>query len=188
MIQGPGNIKHLSAAVTVAQLTPAAGANGTASPRDNNDSAARLEKIEKLVASVVGIQTNRGDVITVQEFPFQNPLAADLTRHIEVQQRQEFFWNLARNLGYPALALAILFVFARAFKRTSNEDLSLGLPLGRLGAHGNGAGHQFGFGENGEDEDEVVTVQVLNQLIKENPQNMTNAIRTWLTRGATPPK
>jgi len=28
-----------------------------------------------------------------------------------------------------------------------------------------------------------VTVDVLNQLIRENPQNMTQAIRSWMTRG-----
>ena len=29
----------------------------------------------------------------------------------------------------------------------------------------------------------AVTVDVLNQLIRENPQNMTQAIRSWMTRG-----
>jgi hypothetical protein len=29
----------------------------------------------------------------------------------------------------------------------------------------------------------VVTVDVLNQLIRENPDNMTQAIRGWMTRG-----
>ena len=28
----------------------------------------------------------------------------------------------------------------------------------------------------------VVTVDVLNQLIRENPANMTQAVRTWLTK------
>jgi hypothetical protein len=28
----------------------------------------------------------------------------------------------------------------------------------------------------------VVTVDVLNQLIKENPDNMTQAIRNWMAR------
>ena len=32
----------------------------------------------------------------------------------------------------------------------------------------------------------VVTVEVLNQLVRENPANMTGAIRAWLGRG-TPP-
>ncbi len=29
----------------------------------------------------------------------------------------------------------------------------------------------------------VVTVEVLNQLIRENPANMTQAVRSWLGRG-----
>jgi hypothetical protein len=29
----------------------------------------------------------------------------------------------------------------------------------------------------------VVTVDLMNQLIRENPQNMTQAIRGWMTRG-----
>jgi hypothetical protein len=29
----------------------------------------------------------------------------------------------------------------------------------------------------------VVSVDVFNRLIKENPANMTQAVRAWLTRG-----
>jgi flagellar M-ring protein FliF len=190
LIQAPGAIKRLSAAVTVAQTPLVTGPNGVPLPRDTNE-VARLEKIEKLVSSVVGIDLTRGDQITVQELPFSNPVAAELTRSLDVQQKHDFYWTLARNLGYPALALGILLGFVRAFKRTSNDDIPIGVPVGRMGAHGgngNGNGNHFGFGEDGESGDEVVTVQVLNQLIKENPQNMTNAIRAWLTRGAPPPK
>jgi hypothetical protein len=32
----------------------------------------------------------------------------------------------------------------------------------------------------------VVTVDVLNRLIKENPSNMTQAIRNWMDNGRTP--
>jgi hypothetical protein len=31
----------------------------------------------------------------------------------------------------------------------------------------------------------VVTVDVLNRLIKENPSNMSQAIRDWMSRGPT---
>ena len=33
---------------------------------------------------------------------------------------------------------------------------------------------------------DTVTVEVLNRLIKENPQNMTQAIRTWLQDNSKP--
>ena len=34
----------------------------------------------------------------------------------------------------------------------------------------------------------VVTVEVLNQLIRENPANMTQAVRSWLGRAKTKTK
>jgi hypothetical protein len=30
----------------------------------------------------------------------------------------------------------------------------------------------------------VMTADMMNQLMKENPNNMTHALRTWMTRGA----
>ena len=30
----------------------------------------------------------------------------------------------------------------------------------------------------------VMTADMMNQLMKENPANMTHALRTWMTRGA----
>jgi hypothetical protein len=90
-------------------------------------------------------------------------------------------------VAYPALALGILVLFVRMFRRTSSEEIPLGVPVGRMGAHlgngnGNGNGRQHDLGK-GDNDSEVVTVEVLNQLIKENPQNMTQAIRSWLNRG-----
>ena len=45
----------------------------------------------------------------------------------------------------------------------------------------NGNGHKHTF----EGEPGVVTVDVLNRLIKENPTNMTQAIREWMNKGRT---
>jgi len=72
------------------------------------------------------------------------------------------------------------------------------VPVNRLAMHvgnghgnghsnGNGNGHHHGLEPRPEPASGVVTVEVLNQLIKENPQNMTQAIRAWLDRGETPP-
>jgi hypothetical protein len=45
--------------------------------------------------------------------------------------------------------------------------------------HGNGHGRS----KNGSNGSGVVTVDVLNQLIRENPANVTQAVRSWLARG-----
>ena len=79
----------------------------------------------------------------------------------------------AWKLAYPALAIGILFMFFRMLKNTKTDDIPLGIPIG----NGNGNGH-FSKPTSG-----VVTVEVLNQLIRENPANMTQAVRAWMTRG-----
>jgi len=50
--------------------------------------------------------------------------------------------------------------------------------------NGNGNGHGHGFKLDPFDAPPgVVTVEVLNRLIKENPANMTQAIRDWMSKG-----
>jgi hypothetical protein len=53
--------------------------------------------------------------------------------------------------------------------------------------NGNGNGHGTRFPDYSlEPQPGVVTVDVLNRLIKDNPNNMTQAIREWMNRGHTP--
>lgn len=181
--QVAGGIKRLSAAVTVAQQVKMTGTTRELVKRD----PAELKKIEGIARAVLGIDATRGDEISVEEMPFNDQFATEVTRNLETQEKRDLWWSVGKNVAYPALALGILFLFVRTFKRTSSEEIPLGVPVGRMGAHlgngnGHGNGHQFELG-NGENGNDVVTVEVLNQLIKENPQNMTQAIRSWLNRG-----
>ena len=185
ILQAAGGIKRLSAAVTVAARVEGTGAARKMVARTPEE----LEKLRRIVGNVLGTDTTRGDQITVEELPFNDQLATEVTRTLEIQERREFWWSLARNLAYPALAIGVLLVFLRLFKRTAREDLALGIPAGRQaagGGNGNGHGLRPLYGErDGESAPEVVTVEVLNQLIKENPQNMTQSIRAWLDRGSS---
>jgi hypothetical protein len=128
--------------------------------------------------------------------PFNDQFATEVAHRLETQERRDFWWVLARDLAYPALGVGILFFFLRLFRRTSSEELHAGALGGRLPMHlgnghsngnGNGNGHHPGLGLRPEPANAIVTVEVLNQLIKENPQNMTQAIRAWLDRDETPP-
>jgi flagellar biosynthesis/type III secretory pathway M-ring protein FliF/YscJ len=142
--------------------------------------------------NVLGTDTVRGDQITVEELPFNDQFATEVTRNLETQERRDLWWTIARNVAYPALALGVLFVFIRLFKRASGEGIPIGIPVGRLPlgvGNARGQGHPPVFAERaGQSGPETVTAEVLNQLIKENPQNMSQAIRTWLGRGSTPSK
>lgn len=107
--------------------------------------------------------------------PFSETSSIAFTQQFEQQDKKQFWLDLAQKCIYPALALGVVFMFWRSFKRTKADDIAIGVPVG----NGNGNGHLLKPGASG-----PVTVEVLNQLIRENPANMTQAVRSWMTRGA----
>jgi flagellar M-ring protein FliF len=181
-----GGIKRLSVAVTVA-----AAMEGTGKDRKVvNRTTEEIDKLRRIVTSAVGIQTGaantRGDDVTLEELPFNDSFATEMTHELDVQQKHDMWWNLARSAGYPALGLIALLMLFRIFKRTPIQDIPIGVPVGRLMANGNGHSNGNGNGHHKMEGDPgVVTVEVLNRLIKENPTNMTQAIRDWMNKGRT---
>jgi flagellar M-ring protein FliF len=188
-----GGIKRLSVAVTVAARSEGTGADRKVVPRTQEE----IDKLRRIVTTACGVETGndntRGDAITLEELPFNDQFAADLTHELDTQQKHDMWINLARNATYPALGVIALFVLLRIFKRTPVQDIPIGVPVGRLMAangnsHSNGNGNGNGNGHKlapFEAEPGVVTVDVLNRLIKENPTNMTQAIREWMNKGRT---
>jgi flagellar M-ring protein FliF len=179
LIQGAGGVERISAAVFVAQRSEGDGAERKAVPR----SAEELQKLRRIVQSALGIVENdpvRSDEITLEEMAFNTQPAVDLTRQMQVQERWEYWFQLAQRLVLPAAGLIALLLFRRSFRKVKPQDITLGLPLD----HASSNGHQPGNGarKNG-NTPAVVTVDVLNQLIRENPASMTQAVRTWMNRG-----
>ncbi len=185
-----GGLKRVSAAVFVAAKYEGTGADRKPITRSKEE----MEKLRRVVQSALGIQlgenASRQDEITLEEMPFNDQPLIDMTQQLDSQEKKQFWFDLAQKLIYPALALGILFIFFRTLKKSAPQNIPLGIPLSELegmasgSGNGNGNGHKNGDGRNGKDS-EVVTVEVLNQLIRENPTNMTEALRSWMTRGNT---
>jgi flagellar M-ring protein FliF len=189
VIQSAGGVKRVSAAVTIASRFEGQGTERKAAPRTPED----LEKLRRIVQSALGIQTGaentRGDQITLEELPFNDQFASEMTRDLDQQQKHQMWWDLARGAIYPALGVVALLVLFTIFKRTPVQEIPIGVPVGRLVGQkngGNGNGHGRGQADwTREAQPGVVTVDVLNRLVKENPANMTQAIREWLNKGRT---
>ena len=187
ILQGAGGIKRLSAAVTVAAQYEGTGADRKVVPRTP-------EELENSSASSAA----RWDTD-------YNPRRPNHSRRTALQRP-------VRNRGHPhsrhpgtagllvdprpqcrsipALALVDpgdLFAHVQgALPLTISPSAFLSAPAaGHGNGNGNGNGHRPGYAALGQAKTrQVVTVEVLNQLIKENPQNMTQAIRSWLDRGS----
>jgi flagellar biosynthesis/type III secretory pathway M-ring protein FliF/YscJ len=99
--------------------------------------------------------------------PFNETFGSEVSQQIDQQQKHQLFWDMGKNAGYVLLALVILFIFLRTLKRTPAELVTVQNNGSRRGSNGHGEGG-------------VVTVEVLNRLLRENPDNMTEAVRGWM--------
>ena len=100
-----------------------------------------------------------------------------MTQQLDQQEKRQVWLDLAQKLIYPALALGIIFAFWRMFQKAKTEEIRLGFPSGSRQRPTATAMPRYVMPGKG-----VVTVEVLNQLIRENPANMTQAVRSWLGR------
>lgn len=170
MMQTPGSVKRISAAVFVAANVKMDGTNRVVSTRTPEE----MLKIKRVVQGALGIQegpdASRPDQITIEEIAFNEEPAMEIAKQIDQQQKKDFWWDLAKAAIYPVLGVVVLFVFWRTFKSTPLDNVGAGGVAG-----GAGGGRVLRPGDS-----DVVTVEVLNQLIRENPHNMTQAIRSWM--------
>ncbi|HUI06970.1 MAG TPA: flagellar basal-body MS-ring/collar protein FliF [Verrucomicrobiae bacterium] len=165
VLQAPGGLKRVTAAVFVAAKTEGTGADRKPVPRTPDE----MEKLRKIVQSALGLQPNdalRKDEITLEEMPFNDNFGADIAQQMTKQQNRALWWEIGRNAGYVLLTLGILFLFLRLFKKTAAETAAVAAPLENNG--------------HARAEEGIVTVDVLNRLIRENPANMNQAVRTWV--------
>ncbi len=180
IVQQAGSIKRMTASVMINTRYEGAGAGRKAVPR----SPAELDKLKGIVRTALGIQSEpdgtRRDEITLEEIAFNELPLLEVNQKLEREHQVHFWMSLARRLAYPALAVGILFVFLRAFRNTTVENIPIGVPVGELDANGQLTGNWTSNGKP-----RVVTVEVLNQLVKENPRNVSHALRAWLSGSPT---
>ena len=179
ILQAPGTLKRLSAAVFVNLRYEGEGVARKATPRTPEE----LEKLKRIVQSTLGIQMDpagtRKDEITLEEMPFNEQFAAEMTKQLKKEETLQTVFTILRNLGYPLLGLVALMIFFKTLKKTSVENIPVGLPYDEA-LMAEGAENVKWPGQKRRSE--TVTVGVLNQLMKENPDNMSLALRNWINR------
>lgn len=179
-VQVAGGLKRITAAVSVAQGYEGKGADRKLVARSPED----MEKLRRIVSSALGTDSTRGDSVALEELPFNDTFATDVTSQLNTQQKQDFWITLGQNLMYPALGVGAFLLLLRLFKQTPVQEIPVGVPVGKLAGMAHSASVQEKISQIARDsQPQVVTVEVLNRLIKDNPNNMTSAIRDWMSRG-----
>jgi flagellar M-ring protein FliF len=166
----PGSTKRISAAVFIPIEYTGEGTNRVAAPR----SPAEMDKLRRGIEAALGIvkrgEAGRVDELTVEEIAF--------------------WTEIARESLFPLLGIGVLFLLWRTFQKTGVDEIPIGIPIGAATPEGGqmggmGGGMRGGPGmESEEVQPFVMTADMMNQLMRENPNNMTHALRTWMGRGA----
>lgn len=183
-ILNAGGIKRLSAAVFIAQKLEGEGKDRKPVARTDDE----MQKLKRIVQSAVGIVENdpaRKDEITLEQLPFNEQPAIELSQRLEKDGTRQFYWEVGKNVLYALVALIMLMVFLKLLKKTNSNDIPISLSTGDdtngAGASGDGTEGDPAGSWRKDAKPGVVTVEVLNALIRENPGNMTQAVRSWLT-------
>ncbi|MEN9573722.1 MAG: hypothetical protein RL514_1577 [Verrucomicrobiota bacterium] len=176
-----GGLKRVSAAVFVAAKMEGTGKDRKAVPRSEDE----LKKLRTIVRTSLGLVENdamRRDEITLEEMSFNDDLGTEMVGKLEIQQKRDFWLEAARQGGYGALALAALFLFWRGLKSAPAETIPLGVPVGQMAA---GAEHATPSSDR-RPADGPLTVEALNAMVRQHPENMTQAVRSWMAGRPNP--
>jgi flagellar M-ring protein FliF len=170
--RNPGTISRVTAAVLLAQ--PPAGADGTPAKRTPQE----IDAVRQVVVNALGLRAQPGQsldsLITVHEVPFAVETVSQQMETLQQEGRIVGWIEIARRWVPVVIAVIALLVFFRLLSRQKPEPvpvevLTLPADLAQRTLQKNSA----------------VTPDMLNELIRQKPANIGNALRDWV---ATPSK
>jgi flagellar M-ring protein FliF len=183
----PGAIKRLTVALMLNQRKPATP-NGKPIPRTQQE----ITSLENIVKAAVGFTTNdtRQDLIQSQEVPFADIFDDTVAAppKVTIQQQINNYLPYVTQGCLILLAIGILLYFRSVFlspvKGAGDEPDSFEALLHNYTVTSNGGtsnGHApIRPGANGAPS--VLTPAELSRLIRENPDNASQALKQWLRR------
>ncbi len=186
LVRAPGGIRRLSVAVAL--------------DSDVVNDVDQADAISKLVATAAGLDTQRGDVVTLTSLPFSSANDRRVGESADDARMREFVVTVARLLAMalgPLLVSLLLWRVLKRDKRTAAGPVISVAPLSRDEAHALEAGHtaELPLGEQrrrlqggpaavpqiSEEEREQIRMQEeLTQMAKSEPVAVAQLVRTWL--------
>jgi flagellar M-ring protein FliF len=121
--QGPGQIKRLTVAVLLNEPYVMQGGKRVWQPR----SAQQMQRLTQLAQAAVGYDAQRGDVVTVEEIPFDQAGAAGKVSWME---RVQQWLRLASPVWQPAGMVMGFLVLVLLVLRPMVKQLAAGAPAG----------------------------------------------------------
>jgi flagellar M-ring protein FliF len=176
--EGPGAVRRLTASVFIAAATEPPPDDPEADPVVQARTAEELEQLRTMVANALGIALDdpaRGSV-AIQEVPFSTPrFDSPMTASAPSFDPMQLLQYGEEIIG-GLIALILFLVFLSLLKRSSRQPG----PLEQM------AESRRGMQASRERQTpEMVTPELLNELIQQKPENAGATLRSWLSGGNT---
>lgn len=199
-----GSIRRLTVAVLVNQTRVPASGPADTMPRFAPRTAAELAQIEALVRTAVGVDTTRGDAVSVVSLPFEIPkmIREPVVPPTLGERVQEFQRPVLTGVGL-VLAFALALLAIRAMRAAPQPQATLALAAGSTGTS-TGAPHMAGHElpaptshrtpaaqipatpptprYNFRPADTQVRDKVIT-TVEENPDNAARLVKAWIKEG-----
>ena len=193
-MQPPGRVKRLAAAVLVDDATETTEKNGVKTPTRRKRTVEEMKEIEQLAGAAIGLDSQRGDMLAVQNLSFQElpvekplpPSKLDNTRKLFMQ------WSgLLRYAGILALFLIVYFLMLRPVKKqvlTALRELPARMarnPKGLAGADAGAAAVGVEVELPGAEQGRRATAlkRQLSEKVKTEPAVASRLVQSWIREG-----
>src|SRR5208337_563486 len=179
IVQMPGNIKKISAAVIVdGKYETKPGADGKPKQTYVPRSAEEMKSLDELVKKAVGFNETRGDQITVSNIPFVSDVGGSEMVSAENKYLQLFKSYQKLLLNMALVALVLIFVIRplmRKFRQVADEIRQLPAPVA-----GPSIEEQISRLLMDKPLDQISVRKKSTALVKHDTDKATEIIRQWL--------
>jgi flagellar M-ring protein FliF len=126
MIQPPGEVARMSVAVNLDDDHVAkTNAEGQTNIERKSRTPEEIQKIQSLVAAAVGLETDRGDQLTVENVAFDEPVVVEAPPEPFYERYSPQLWQGGRIAAVLGIALLAFLMFVRPmFRRAGLQPLA----------------------------------------------------------------
>lgn len=160
VVSAPGTIKRLTVAVLV----------------DENINKAQQDSLAKTVSSAIGLNTARGDVVSIESITFNTELADKQLREEQelAKQQNQVFWL---KVGLAVLALVAVMYFVRTYLR--RKEVEDEIMIDQTLAQAESLDTQT-VALSQEEQERASEREAIEKMAKSKPEDVAQLIKVWL--------
>ena len=164
IIKTPGAIKKITAAVLLGMKFKIEGEKVSYIPRKSEE----LEKLRVMVVNTLGVDIETTNVV-LNEIPFEADPLLTMDTDIPLEE-QVFQWlDIVKQLSSLIIAVVMFLMFFIMLKRYKDDPIALEIV------------EEKSQQVQKKSDTRGLSPEILNQLIQEKPENVSTALKNWIT-------